>query len=73
MAIIKGSPNEYYKRKLEEIREYINTAISNPDIVLNLSIVDGMVMHQGGQTGVAVINIKIDIKEQNYHDLKTKV
>ncbi len=73
MSARKGSPNEYYKRKLEEIKEYINTAIANPDIILNLSIVDGMAMHQGGQTGIAVINIKIDIKEQNYHDLKTKV
>jgi len=69
----KSSPNEYYKRKLEEIKEFINTAIAHPDIVFNLSIVDGMLMQQGGQTGISVINIKVDIKEQNYHELKTKV
>ncbi len=72
MSARKGSPNEYYKRKLEEIKEFINTAIANPDIVLNLSIIDGMAMQQGG-LGIAVINIKVDIKEQNYHELKTKV
>lgn len=71
MSARKSSPNEYYKRKLEEIKEFINTAIANPDIVLNLSIIDGMAMQQGG-LGIAVINIKVDIKEQNYHELKMK-
>ncbi len=62
----------YYKRKLEEIREFINVAIEHPDIVQSVFIGDGIAVQSGGQTGLAVINLKVDLREQQYYQLKKK-
>ena len=64
--------NEYYKRKLIEIREYIEVAIEHPTIVSSVFIGDGVAMQKDGRTGLPVINLKVDLKESLYHQLTEK-
>lgn len=72
MSAKPENSNEYYKRKLMQIKEYIETAIANPTIVQSVFIGDGVAIQTDGRTGIPVINLKVDLKESLYHQLTEK-
>ncbi|KKN75455.1 hypothetical protein LCGC14_0380760 [marine sediment metagenome] len=76
MSVPKKTPNQlntekYMKRKLEEVSKIVNAAINDPGLVAKLVISDG-IMALNNQTGIPVIEIKLDIHEPKYAELKTQ-
>ena len=63
------TPVEYYKRKLNDMKEIIEVAFTHTNIIIGLQIVDGITIMPHGQT-IPVVTIKLDLNESLFREIK---